>query len=292
MTSGRRGSGRLLSARCSTRRFLMFPRPGARMSEVEVVNWNPRNQVVIPGISRKLRIGRRINNFGDLLGPVVVAWMSKQSARRVRSKRDRRLLSVGSIMHMARTGDCIWGTGVNGKITPDEYRFDALDVRAVRGPLSREFLEKRGIHTPPTYGDPGLLIPSVFPELVELTKNPSRDVVVVPNLNDLPRWFDTPSVLDPTEDLQTCLRTIASSRLVVGSSLHAVIVADALGVPARLIPSGSEAEFKYADYYLGTGRELSTAPTVKAAISRGGAPGLGWNDGPLREAFPHDLFGK
>jgi pyruvyltransferase len=59
-----------------------------------------------------------------------------------------------------------------------------------------------------------------------------------------------------------------------------------------LIPSGSEAEFKYADYYLGTGRELSTAPTVKAAISMGGAPGLAWNDGPLREAFPHDLFGK
>ncbi|MGC0365728.1 pyruvyl transferase [Rhodococcus sp. 27YEA15] len=263
------------------------------MPEVDVLHWNPRKLVAIPGLKRPVRVGSRVDNFGDLLGPRIVSWMSGRTPGTLpRPGRRNRMLAVGSIMHLARNGDTVWGTGVNGKIPADEYEFDTLDVRAVRGPLTREFLQQRGIDSPTVYGDPGLLVPALFPELVTLAANPVRDLTVVPNLNDLPKWFGTEAVLDPTDKMSTCLRTIASSRLVVGSSLHAIVIAESLGIPARLIPSDEESDFKYADYYLGTGRELATAATVAKAVSMGGAPALVWDERRLTAAFPHDLFGR
>lgn len=73
-----------------------------------------------------------------------------------------KLLSIGSVMHFAKDNDSIWGTGINGKINESHLKFKNLDVRAVRGPRTREFLMGRGIMVPEIYGDPGLLLPMFF----------------------------------------------------------------------------------------------------------------------------------
>lgn len=54
------------------------------------------------------------------------------------------------------------------------------------------------------------------------------------------------------------VRAVGSASIVYASSLHGVIVADALGIPAALLRlSGSkrsrEPEFKYADYFESVG---------------------------------------
>ncbi len=263
------------------------------LAGVKLVHFNPYRPVLSGWYGRLLPVRRRLNNFGDLLGPLVVRGMLKERAVEPgrRSSHSARLLSVGSILHFARTGDVVWGTGRNGKIADSAHRFEMLDVRAVRGPLTREFLEKRGIRVPAVYGDPGLLVARIFPDLVALRRTPKRPFLYVPNFNDLPRAEPSDAMLDPRGPVMDCLKAIAESELVVGSSLHAVIVAEALGIPARLIRSCVEDEFKYADYYLGTGRA-----SFKAASSLGEALRIGGERPPeidvarLVDAFPLDLW--
>src|SRR5258708_1018524 len=86
-------------------------------------------------------------NFGDFLSQVVGDLMLAKKGITLgdETKQNCQLLAIGSILHFARDGAIIWGAGVNGKIPPADHRFRHLDVRAVRGPLTREFLIHRGI---------------------------------------------------------------------------------------------------------------------------------------------------
>lgn len=263
------------------------------MATVDVVHWNPKRNVFPKYLGRVLPLQRRVNNFGDLVGPLIVSRLLEQAG--VRNEEgdvtSARLLTVGSILHLARDGDVVWGTGRNGKVPEEKCKFEHLDVRAVRGPLTREFLLKRDIDVPSLYGDPGLLLPTVLPVLVEWRSRPAYDVTCVPNLNDYGRTRRACRPLNPRWPLQVCLERIARSRFVAGSSLHGLIIAEALGIPARGIKSAMEPEYKYADYYLGTGRgDFKLASSLAEAISLGGEPAPRYCAKSLLAAFPFDLW--
>ena len=119
------------------------------MRSVTVVHWNPRRRWESPPARFGRCLRRRVNNFGDLLGPLIV-----QRIRAAQGLGDPvhdgavRLLTVGSIMRMAQRGDVIWGTGVNGKSIGAEYSGLHLDIRAVRGPLTRDVMERSGYRVP------------------------------------------------------------------------------------------------------------------------------------------------
>lgn len=261
---------------------------------VRVVHWNPRRRLVARGPLRRLSSPRRVNNFGDLLGPHIVRWAaSRRGVGKSHAADSTRLLSIGSILHFAQDNDVVWGTGRNGKIEDTEHRFRELRVRAIRGPLTAEFLQKRGIASPAIFGDPGLLTPLAFPDLANTPK--VHDLTIVPNLNDLAsatQDHGRGQVLDPRSPLRSCLRRIAASRTVVGSSLHGVIVAEALGIPASFIRSTTEQEFKYQDYLAGTGRyDVKIAQSVREARELAGQDPLGsWNPDGLLGSFPVDLW--
>ena len=88
------------------------------------------------------------------------------------------------------------------------------------------------------------------------------------------------------------MRTIASAGLVVSSSLHGIVVAEAYGVPAVPVASSTEPVFKYEDYYAGTGRELpAPAATWQDGLRAAPAPPIShWSPEPLLDAFPADLW--
>ena len=255
---------------------------------MELFSWNPRRAPV-----RRLPLGPRrpTDNFGDVLGPVVVRQLlRRQGTSPDAAARSARLLSIGSVLHLATDGDVVWGTGLNGKIAAERHTYRWLDVRAVRGPLTRDLLQRRGIAAPPVYGDPGLLVGHLWTREELRGDEPDHDVTVVPNLNDLPTYAGTRGLLRPTSPLRACLRRIAASRLVVGSALHGVVVAESLGIPARLVVSQVEHPAKYEDYYLGTGREARPARDVAQALSWGGQEPPRWEPGPLLAACPRDLW--
>lgn len=276
--------------------------------DVEIVHWNPR-KYRIP--KTQIKVGPKKNNFGDLLGPIVADEILKAQGNHNGSNRSRailrgrgsdtksRLLAVGSIMHMAKDGDVVWGTGVNGKVALGEHCYRRLDVRAVRGPLTAEWLAmNKNIEVPHIFGDPGLLIGHFWPELKTVPK--SRKCTIIPNLNEVHRFRDHPSFVSPVAPLERVLRTIAESEYVVGSSLHAIVIADSLGVPSALLESGAEPAFKYEDYFRGTGRVSYTAFTdlskaiahASSVSSESSDDPLGdWNKSALVDAFPAEMWG-
>lgn len=261
-------------------------------AEVEVFHWNPRRRLLEGRLARFTPRVRLLNNFGDLLGPLIVGRILERAGIDARTApRATRLFTVGSVLHFAQSGDVVWGSGVNGKIAEGEHRFESLDVRAVRGPLTRAFLMARGIQVPEVFGDPALLIPQLFPRLVEAASEKIHEITVVPNLNDMGHFGNGPDVLNPRTPVNKCLLRIAKSRFVVGTSLHGIVVAEAFGIPARLIRSSTENPFKYADYYAGTGRsEYAAASSVADARARGGEAPLVWSASTLLSAFPFDLW--
>ena len=202
--------------------------------------------------------------------------------------REQRLLAVGSILHFARDGDVVWGAGVNGKMLQDSY--PRLDVRAVRGPLTAELLRRGGVDAPDVFGDPALLIPHLWTDDELGIVRASGGTVLVPNLHD--RADFPPEAIDPRADVVACVRAIASANLVVSSSLHGVVVAEAYGVPAVLVASSTEPALKYEDYYRGTGRSLpATAATWRDGLATTPAPPIAsWSPEPLLAAFPADLW--
>lgn len=264
------------------------------MPRVEVFSWNPRRSRLPRSLTKRLpiEIGRRVNNFGDLLGPLLVERILAMHHVDPRvASRNRRLLSIGSVLHFARDHDVIWGSGINGKKSDGDYTFHNLDVRAVRGPRTFEFLTDRGIEVPAIFGDPALLLPQVVPELVGLSRTKRYPLAVVPNFNDIPSYKVTPALLDPRLPVGICLQRIAQSEFVVGSSLHAIVVAESLGIPARLVSSSIENPLKYEDYYLGTGRpDPQVAHTVEEAIQLGGEQVPVFDAEQLLDSFPLDLW--
>jgi pyruvyltransferase len=288
------------------------------MPRVELVHWNPRRALIRGPLGRRLLpYGPRRNNFGDLLGPIVVkrllatrgidpASASGPASPSGSPARQARLLTVGSVMHFAHDGDTVWGTGVNGKMAPEQHDFESLDVRAVRGPVTREFLEQRGIRAPAIYGDPALLLADLDPRLREWAAVKEFDVAIVPNMHDFPSVLAeltdegrADSVVDPRSPVDTVLERIARSRLVVGSSLHGIVIAESLGIPARLVaPSAAaafgESPFKYDDYYAGTGRAGAYRPAadVAEALELGGDAPPDWDLRSLLDAFPWDLWSR
>lgn len=258
---------------------------------VEVVHWNPKRPIFDGFLGRVNPIRKRVNNFGDLLGPEIVKRIAiKRFGLDRWNSAQGRVLAVGSILSLARPGDIVWGIGANGKSLSKDYDLSGVSFRAVRGPLTRKFVRQNGGDCPEIYGDPGLLVSYLWSD--DELQAPQADVTIIPNLNDLKNYdLSDPRILVPTSPLDQCLARIRTSRFVVGSSLHGIIVAESFGVPARLIKSSVEPDFKYLDYYLGSGRSgFLAATSVEGALRLGGEPPPIWDASRLLAAFPVELW--
>jgi len=236
-------------------------------------------------------------NFGDYLSTIIVAEVAKEKKFDEMILKDKKLLAIGSILHFARNKDIVWGSGINGKVDEKHHSFTTLDIRSMRGPLTKDFLEKRNIKTNEIFGDPAILIPYLFPKYkYQPIKN---KIIAIPNLNEylkckktIPKYI---KLVSPMQHWLAVLKEILSSELVITSSLHGLILSEAYNVPVKLFkPFGGETMFKYEDYLEGTGRKLSTTPKSleeKFDINNGvsfSTPKVEIQK--LLNAFPSDLF--
>lgn len=247
---------------------------------VDLVYWRPKHGT----------------NFGDELGRTIVELMLGRRGITVfdETPAPRKLLTVGSILHFANDGTTVWGSGRNGAQPDRAHFFNQLDVRAVRGPRTREFLQKKGIAVPEIYGDPALLLPLLCGD--RFTRTPTRKVALIPNLNDYGAGIDFSKmpvpVIDPRVSWNHAIAEILKCEFVIASSLHGLIVAEAYGIPARYVRlSPHEGLFKYEDYYLGSGRSgFTQATSVEEALEMGGEPPINFDAQALMNAFPYDIW--
>ncbi len=221
-------------------------------------------------------------------------------------QKNKRLFALGSIFHQAKHSDIIWGTGINSKWQPLEPPKIELDIRAVRGPLSRNFLiEQYGWTCPEVYGDPALLLPILFQEY---KPNPKYEYTV------LFQHFDEPYIKKYWERYknyniylcqkpnripwQKVVQRILESNFIISSSLHGIIIAEAYGIPARwlhnpFLPSSlTEVSFKYNDYYLSTGRKPNQfAMSIEESLEMGGLEPISkFDTKKLIDSFPKEYF--
>ncbi|GAA4753072.1 polysaccharide pyruvyl transferase family protein [Amnibacterium soli] len=262
---------------------------------VAVLHWNPHRPRFRGRVGRRLPLTAPVGNFGDLLGPEIVRRMRVLHGGADAPARPQaaRLLSVGSILHFARDGDVVWGSGVNGRIPLDQYEDVRLDVRAVRGPRTAAFLAERGAAVPSVFGDPALLVPRLMPELAPGPAAARDDYVIVPNLHDHAAVARDRRTIDPRSPWRQVVGRIARARAVYASSLHGLVIAEAFGVPAVRIAARLEQDLKYEDYALGSGGDLLPVfPDLPTAFAhpRAGRRDFAPDLEKLMEAFPHDLW--
>jgi pyruvyltransferase len=235
-------------------------------------------------------------NFGDYLSLLIVERIVGEPVRYYRKGKqwkERKLLALGSILSFAGEGDVVWGSGINGKLLSKEaYHFRHLDIRAVRGPLTRQFLmDHFSLECPEIYGDPALLFPRLFPEFQRAASPSQEYVVIVHYLDFLPKDREG-RIVYATDPWDEVVRKILDSKFVISSTLHGVILAEAYGIPARLLRlSEKEPLFKFQDYYLGTGRAtFQFAFSIPEALALGGEPSPQYDLDQLYHAFPFEFW--
>ena len=194
-----------------------------------------------------------VRNFGDLVGPPIVEHITGSRPRLTNPESTGKLLTVGSILANARAGDTVWGSGA---IVDQRIALRGVTTLALRGPLSVQLA-----HADPStpLGDPALLLPTFY------APQPSTHhrIGFVPHYVDLAIASTlTPDahIIDVThKDWRTTVDSIAACDVIVSSSLHGLIVAEAYGIPAVWSQPHHPIigdDFKFRDYFGATSREL------------------------------------
>lgn len=197
------------------------------------------------------------HNWGDALSPVIVSLLSEKQVVHIEGLHHNRYLAIGSILGTANERAEVWGSGF---IRENELLIGRpRAVHAVRGPLSRESLLKQGVECPEVYGDPALLLPHFFnPDVPK-----HYAVGIIPHYVDKGHaWVEQfrrdPQVLilDIESGIQQFVQAVKSCEVIISSSLHGLICADAYGVPNAWIQLSENVvggDYKFRDYRLSIG---------------------------------------
>ncbi len=229
-------------------------------------------------------------NVGDYLSFVIVEWIKKQ--RGITSDlsyngQTQHLYALGSIIDSGFQNATVWGSGCLQDHMFWWRKIRKLDICSVRGPLTREVLKKNGYNCPEIYGDPAILMPMIYnPKNIKKKKN-----YVVISHHSVQREEGTLSPV--TADYKTFINRILGAELVISSSLHGIILAEAYGVPAIMLANVQIDRFKYCDWYYSTERyDFPVALSVEEALHMKAPtlPNLSAMGKEVIEAFPEKLW--
>jgi len=221
-------------------------------------------------------------NFGDWITPYIFVKISGRPPSFQRpSPGITTVFGAGSIFRHINIANSavIWGSGL---ISESDCFQKPKEILAVRGPLTKKVLERKGFLCPQSFGDPGLLIARLFN-----AKNESKAYAlgVVPHFKemDLAREVHASALcsgeiklIDPTQPIEKIIRDICACDAIASSSLHGIIVSHAYGVKCtwvRFKPKWSEKiegdDIKFYDHYsaLGLNAHVSGPLRVNCEVS-------------------------
>ncbi len=198
-------------------------------------------------------------NWGDALSPVLCAKLSGKPIKKMLWQHQHRYLAIGSVLGNANARAEVWGSGF---VWPDEKLTEPPQaIHAVRGPRTRTRLLAQGIDCPEIYGDPALLFPYFYNPPVKI----KYAVGVIPHFSDkgvdwIRRLPPDPAVrlIDVEGGIEKFVREVKSCELIVSSSLHGLICADAYGVPNMWVKLSDilwGGNFKFCDHFESVGRD-------------------------------------
>lgn len=189
----------------------------------------------------------RSANFGDALTPWLFDQFTSAEVTFARAG-SAELFAVGSLLDWIPEG--FTGTVLGaGKMRPGPcVDLNAANVLAVRGPLTAAYANVDC----DLYGDLGLLC-RLYPH-----QNTGRyKVGVLPHMRDTrlaPKLARKGNLaIDICSPIEQVISQVADCQRIVTSSLHGLILADALGIESRWEQSDAVygGRFKFDDYHLG-----------------------------------------
>lgn len=203
------------------------------------------------------------HNYGDALNDMLLSKVLGEDSFLWRPQELCDFTGIGSVLNTVirrsrASGVVVWGSGLRHELESDQDFSGTGRLRylALRGKFSASALK---CSSDVVFGDPGLLVAILAKSTVEKRV----DLLFIPHFSFLfkkeskkilmalrQRGFE---IIYPFDDVNEISNRIGQSRLVVSSAMHALISADALGVPAiRLVDeSDQESEFKFRDYASG-----------------------------------------
>ncbi len=196
-------------------------------------------------------------NFGDWIGPYLFeAWAGSSPLfyRPNTGGRSCGIFSAGSILrHIRRDATAVvWGSGI---ISSNDTFAEPLSVHAVRGPRSRDHLHRLGYQTTEVFGDPGILLPTVFSPTIEK----SHRIGIIPHFvdyEDVRSAYESASgeirVIDVSQSVEKVIEDILSCEMTVSSSLHGIIVSHCYGIKCAWVDSWKSLMgdgVKFFDYF-------------------------------------------
>jgi len=249
-------------------------------------------------------------NFGDWMSPLICEALSKKPVLYA-DPETCELMAMGSIMIKLRKARRfrrlpfrrrvhVWGSGA---LREKEHYWGGHYYHAVRGAKTAGRI--KGLSVEPAYGDPGLLCEILLSDADRCAPK-QYAVGIIPHYMDQGDrrvaglvesnpHVEVINVFDPVIDI---LKKVCQCEFILSSSLHGLVVADALGVPNQWIKLSGMVkgdDFKFGDYYsiYGIG-EVSPYPLeegiseerLSALISDYTRPGLAGIQERLRKAFP------
>lgn len=212
-------------------------------------------------------------NFGDVL--IFEYLKCKGIKYHLSTLTQCKIITIGSILHnflksRRNIGTnkklYVWGSGfiagtkqdIRKLIGPFLWEFNRnIEFCALRGRLSREIVQSiTKIKLDIPLGDPGLLVKEIYTNKVDKIydlgvilhwKESSDDIKKFIRLSKYSYKF-----INPSDTPEKVIDEIRKCHVVVSSSLHGLIVADAFGIPNRHMVVTEKVEggtFKFRDYY-------------------------------------------
>lgn len=195
-------------------------------------------------------------NFGDVLGPELIKHFTGKQVE-FSSPENSDIVTVGSISEHLPDGysGTIAGIGMARRSTRKD--FSRANVLAVRGAHTLSRINFRG---KVVLGDPGLIATDL---VKDLNKEKKYEYGIISHYSDSTAYLYKDSFyIDIRDPIEKVIKEAAQCKAIVTSSLHGLILADALRLPrlwkkyARTQGNG----FKFLDY--GTSIEQAIRPNI------------------------------
>jgi len=209
--------------------------------------------------------GSNFKNLGDELGWYILNKLTGYEISWTNPDTKNAVFSVGSILSsVTDESQIVWGSGF---ISERASLKCMPNITSVRGPLTSLKLDLDRVPV----GDPALLLPDVYAGAASAKKF---------SLGIIPHYIDQEFVkenLKPDADISYTLLNIAHSHIekfideilkcemVVSSTLHGLIIAQAYGVPALWVEFSDNViggGYKFYDYFYSVGIPAYKAPII------------------------------
>ena len=247
-----------------------------------------------------------VSNFGDALSPILARYLLHKPVVHASDVLAfgpwKTLYLIGSILdNMSKPNGVVFGAGF--KSAAGRMYRKPSKVLCVRGPLTREKLIRARVACPEVYCDPGLLLPELIrPEIVERKWN----VGLVPHFVDKPHAAQirveqsglSYRTIDIEGDIRQVVDDISACEVILSSSLHGIVTAHALGIPAVWVMFSDQVGgegFKFRDYFASLGmpqprpHRIAGRLALQEVAARATSPSVRQNVDALKGQLPQLL---